>query len=109
MAEELITKRCRPCEGGMPAMKPEEANRYLSQAVGWELIEEKKIKKEFKFKRFQEALDFVNKIGALAEEEQHHPTITIAYNKVRIILTTHAIEGLSENDFIMAAKINQIK
>ena len=89
-------------------MSAEESNQYMSQILGWELIEGKKIKKEFKFKDFKESLDFVNEVGALAEEEQHHPNLTIIYNKVRITLSTHAIDGLSQNDFIMAAKINQL-
>jgi len=108
MNEELLSKKCVPCEGGMPAMSPSETNQYLSKVLGWELIENIKIKKEFKFKDFKQSLDFVNKVGSLAEQEQHHPNITIIYNKVRIVLFTHAIGGLSQNDFIMAAKIDQI-
>ncbi|MBM3247870.1 MAG: 4a-hydroxytetrahydrobiopterin dehydratase [Candidatus Omnitrophica bacterium] len=108
MAEELAQKKCVPCEGGTTPMSSEEANRYISQVMGWQIIEDKKIKKEFKFKDFKGSLDFVNKVGALAEQEQHHPNITIIYNKVNITLSTHAIGGLSQNDFIMAAKINQI-
>ena len=71
-------------------------------------MEDTKIKKEFKFKNFDESLIFVNRVGVLAKEEKHHPTITIIYDKVRITLSTHAIGGLSENDFIMAAKIDQL-
>lgn len=108
MNEELVTKKCVPCEGGVSAMSQEEANQYLSKVIGWELIEGTKIKKEFKFKNFKESLNFVNKVGSIAEEEQHHPNITIIYNKVQISLTTHAIGGLSQNDFIMAAKIDRI-
>lgn len=108
MSEELSLKKCVPCEGGMPAMSPAQTNQYLSQVLGWELIDNLKIKKDFKFKDFKQSLDFVNKVGALAEQEQHHPNITIIYNKVRIALSTHAIGGLSQNDFIMAAKIDKI-
>jgi len=108
MSEELLSKKCVPCEGGMPAMSPVETNQYLSKVLGWKLIDNIKIKKEFKFKGFKQSIDFVNKVGSLAEEERHHPTITIIYNKVRITLSTHAIGGLSQNDFIMAAKIDQI-
>lgn len=108
MSEELTTKKCIPCEGGMPAMSREEANQYLSKIMKWELVEDKKIKKEFKFKNFKESLNFTNSVGALAEEEKHHPNITIIYNRVIITLTTHAIGGLSENDFIMAAKIDRL-
>ena len=108
MREELSAKKCVPCEGGTLAMSPAETNQYLSKVLGWELIDNIKIQKEFKFKGFKQSLDFVNKVGSLAEQEQHHPNITIIYNKVRITLSTHAIGGLSQNDFIMAAKIGQI-
>jgi 4a-hydroxytetrahydrobiopterin dehydratase len=108
MSDELSAKKCVPCEGGMPPMTPQETNQYLSQVLGWELIENKKIKKEFKFNNFKGSLDFVNKVGALAEEEKHHPNISIIYNKVNITLSTHAIGGLSQNDFIMAAKIDKL-
>ncbi len=108
MSEELTSKKCVACEGGMSAMSKQESNRYLSQVMGWELIEDKKIRKEFRFKNFKQSLEFVNKVGALAQEEQHHPNITIIYNKVKITTTTHAIGGLSENDFIIAAKIDRL-
>ena len=108
MSEELVSKKCVPCEGGMPPLSQTETNQYLSRVLGWELIENNKIKKEYKFKSFKNSLDFVNRVGAIAEEEQHHPTITIIYNKVRITFSTHAIGGLSPNDFIMAAKIDQL-
>lgn len=108
MSEELSLKKCVPCEGGTPAMSPQETNQYLSRVLGWDLIDDVKIKKEFKFKDFKQSLDFVNKVGSLAEQEQHHPNITIIYNKVRITLSTHAIGGLSQNDFIMAAKIDKL-
>lgn len=108
MSEELSVKKCIPCEGGMPPMSGEETNQYLSRVLNWELVENKKIKKEYKFKTFKNSLEFVNRVAAVAEEEQHHPTITIIYNKVRITLSTHAIGGLSQNDFIMAAKIDQL-
>jgi 4a-hydroxytetrahydrobiopterin dehydratase len=108
MEESLVSKGCKPCQGSMPAMTSSEAHKYLSKVMQWELIEDKKIRKEFKFKDFKASLDFVNKVGALAENEGHHPSINIIYNKVIISLTTHAIQGLSENDFIMAAKIDNI-
>jgi 4a-hydroxytetrahydrobiopterin dehydratase len=108
MNEELSLKKCVPCEGGTPAMTAQETAQFISKVMGWELVENIKIKKEFKFKDFKESLNFVNKVGGLAEEEGHHPNITIIFNKVRIILSTHAIGGLSQNDFIMAAKIDRI-
>ena len=108
MVDELSAKKCIPCEGGMPPMSLQESHQYLSRVLGWELVQDKKIKKEYKFKNFKEALGFVNKVGVVAEDEGHHPIITIVYNKVRITLSTHAIGGLSQNDFIMAAKIDQL-
>ncbi len=108
MCENLSTKKCKACEGGTSALSGDESNRYLSQVMGWELVDGKKIKKEYKFKDFKQSLDFVNKIGAIAEKEGHHPAITIIYNKVRIASSTHAIGGLSENDFIIAAKIDRL-
>ncbi len=108
MNEDLLSKKCKACEGGMPPMSSEETNQYLSRVLDWELVENKKIKKVYKFKTFKNSLEFVNKVAAIAEEEQHHPTITIIYNKVRITLSTHAIGGLSQNDFIMAAKVDQL-
>jgi 4a-hydroxytetrahydrobiopterin dehydratase len=87
----------------------EEANKYMADVLGWELdAEGKKISKEFKFKDFKEAMEFVNKVADVANSEDHHPDIYIYYNKVKMDLSTHAIGGLSENDFIVAAKINHL-
>ena len=105
---DLSTKKCKPCEVGAPPLGRETIAQYLSGITGWQIEEEKKIKKEFRFKDFLGSMDFVNKVAALAEGEGHHPSIFISYNKVRITLTTHAMGGLSENDFIMAAKIDQL-
>jgi len=106
---DFDVKKCKPCEGGTPPLNLQQANQYLQAVQGWELFEGAKIKKEFKFKNFLESMAFVNNLAKLAEEEGHHPTILISYNKVKITLTTHAIGGLSENDFIMAAKIDKLK
>ncbi len=103
---DLSGKKCKPCEGGTLPLSPDAISVYLKGVSGWQVEEDKKIKKEFKFKDFKAAMGFVNKVAGLAEEEGHHPSIFISYNKVRITLTTHAIGGLSENDFIMAAKID---
>lgn len=104
----LTQKHCKPCEGGVEPLKPDEYGAYLRNNLsGWEDIEEKKIVKDYKFKNFQEALDFIAKVGQIAEEEGHHPDIFLHnYNKVRLTLWTHAIKGLSENDFIIASKID---
>jgi len=103
---ELASKRCKPCEGGMQPMTPEESQKLLGQVEGWKL-EENTIQKIFKFKDFAEAISFVNSVARVAEEEGHHPDIQIFYSRVKLTLTTHAIGGLSENDFILAAKIDR--
>lgn len=106
---DLSDKRCVPCEGDFPAMTPAQARDMMDNVPGWELNEKSTvIERTFKFKDFAEALAFANKVGALAEEEGHHPDLYVAWGKVRITLTTHAVKGLSENDFILAAKINAI-
>lgn len=91
-------------------MPKDKAPLYLDQVPNWQLVEDKvmKINREFRFRNFKESMTFVNRVAILAEEEGHHPDIYIFYNKVRLELFTHAAGGLSENDFIMAAKINQI-
>ncbi|HUQ85438.1 MAG TPA: 4a-hydroxytetrahydrobiopterin dehydratase [Candidatus Limnocylindrales bacterium] len=104
----LKNKKCVPCEGGVKPLKHDEYRAYLrNELKDWIDIEEKRIVKEYKFKNFQEALGFVNKVGVLAESEGHHPDIYLhSWNKVKLTLSTHAIGGLSENDFIMASKID---
>lgn len=105
----LSDKKCVACEGGTAPFGEAEIASYLSQLKpGWQVINGKKVKKEFKFKNFVESIEFVNKIAAIAEAEGHHPDIYIIYNVVGIELWTHAINGLSENDFIMAAKVENL-
>ena len=106
---QLAKKHCVPCEGGIPPLSEEEEDKYIRQVEGWELIREgtHRIKKRFVFKDFMEAMEFVNKVADIAEQEGHHPNICIFYNKVDIELWTHAIGGLHENDFILAAKIDE--
>lgn len=106
----LADKKCIPCEGGTPPLKSEEINKYLVELEGdWKVSDNKKISRTFVFKNFKDAIAFVNKVAKIAEEESHHPDIRIyTYKKVDIELSTHAIGGLSENDFILAAKIEVI-
>ncbi len=106
---QLTEKKCIPCEGFTNPLSNIEEEEYLKQISNWKLNKEGEhsINKEFKFKDFVNAISFVNKIADLAENEGHHPNITIKYNLVGIELYTHAIGGLSENDFILAAKIDQ--
>src|SRR5215216_6728205 len=104
---DLSQKFCVACEAGTPPLSVNQAEQMMDQVPGWEL-EENKLIRRFRFKDFKEAMAFVNKVADLAESEGHHPDIHISWNRVRLELTTHAIKGLSENDFIMAAKINQL-
>jgi len=104
----LKAKKCQVCEIGAPPMQESEISEYLFALDGWELQDSVKIRKEFKFGDFREAMTFVNKVADIAEAEGHDPSIFISYNKVRITLTTHSIKGLSENDFIMAVKIETL-
>lgn len=105
---DLTVKKCVACESGMPPLTAEQIKPYLDQAQGWSLVGIQKIYKEFKFRDFKEAMNFVNKVAAIAENEGHHPDFAILYNRVIINLTTHAVGGLSENDFIMAAKVDTL-
>ncbi len=105
----LASKKCVPCEVGGPSLTHEQIAKYSPEVKDWEVIEDRLIKKQFKFADFKEAVVFVNKVATIAEEEEHHPEIKISYNKVLIELWTHAVKGLSENDFILAAKINQVE
>lgn len=107
---DLADKKCVPCEGGVSPFSLEDLARYKGQVHSdWRVAEEgKKIKRDFEFSNFTEAMGFVNSVAAIAEAEGHHPDIFISYNKVEISLWTHAIGGLSENDFIVAAKIDRI-
>lgn len=104
----LIEEHCVPCEGGTPPLTEEQENGFLDETSGWTLHRDgaHRITREWTLKDFVAALQFVNRVGDLAESEGHHPNISIHYNKVELELSTHAINGLSENDFILAAKIN---
>ena len=104
----LTQKKCVPCEGGTPPLAKEKIAEYMKEVQGWEASNNKVIEKTFSFKTFREAIDFVNQVAIIAEQEQHHPDIHIRYKKVTLELTTHAIKGLSENDFIMASKIDMM-
>jgi pterin-4a-carbinolamine dehydratase len=106
--QEALPAKCKPCEGGIAALQKEEIEKLLAQHRGWELVEDKKLVKEFKFKDFVEAKYFLDLVSVIAEEQGHHPTMTIIYNKVKITLTTHAAGGLTENDFIMARIIDEL-
>lgn len=109
ISSDLLHKKCVPCEGGTEPLKGDKLSFYTLVVPDWAVIEEKAIQKKFSFKNFKEALAFVTKVGELAESEGHHPDINLHnWNKVTITLSTHAIKGLSENDFIMAVKVDQL-
>ncbi len=108
----LVDKKCAPCEdASVLKLSLGEAKQLNKQIEGW-ILEEKndylQISKQFKFKDFKDSLDFVNKVGEIAEDQGHHPNLYIIYNKVKVILYTHVIGGLHENDFIMAARIDSL-
>ncbi len=105
----LTARTCVPCRGGVPALTADLAKRYLAETPNWALDGTvTRIERRFAFGNFAEALDFVNKVGALAEEEGHHPDISFGWGYSNVILYTHKIKGLHENDFIMAAKIDRL-
>jgi len=105
--KDLAQQHCVPCEGGIPPLDKVTAREYLADLAGWNLVSSaQKITKKFSFKDFKEALEFTNKVGRIAETEGHHPDILLSWGSVVITLWTHAIGGLSENDFIVATKIN---
>lgn len=106
---ELSQRQCTPCRvGSKPLTEPALSHYHQHLTDGWQIIEGRRLEKFFNFKNFKEALEFTNKVGALAEEQQHHPDITLSWGKVRIQLWTHAIDGLHENDFILAAGIDRL-
>jgi 4a-hydroxytetrahydrobiopterin dehydratase len=106
--EELAQRKCVPCEGGVPPLDELAARNYLRSLRGWDLVAGRRIQKEYTFKDFARALAFVTRVGAIAEAEGHHPDILIhSWNRVRLEIFTHVIGGLSENDFILAAKIDR--
>ena len=108
---ELSKKKCVPCEGGVDPYTPEAAQKMMDELdKDWMLIDNAHLLvREFHLKDFAEALALANKIGAIAEEEEHHPELTVGWGRVSVELTTHAIDGLSENDFILAAKIDELQ
>ena len=106
---ELANRVCVPCKGGIPPLKGKELKTLQNQlGNGWNVINEHHLKKKWKFDDFESALNFTNKIGSLAEDQGHHPDIYLAWGKVEIKMWTHKISGLTESDFILAAKIDRI-
>jgi 4a-hydroxytetrahydrobiopterin dehydratase len=106
---ELATIRCLGCEGGIPPLSREEINKLLPEVEGWGLSEDGKyISRQFSFKGFYKTMAFVNAVAWIANQENHHPDMEIGYNHCLVKYTTHAVNGLTKNDFICAAKINYL-
>ena len=112
LMSDLADKKCIPCEGGIPPFDRSEIHQYLKKIDGWDVKNDKNqsffLIKEFKFNNFIESQNFVNKIGDIAEKEKHHPDISFGWGYCKIKIFTHAIKGLTESDFILAAKIDKI-
>lgn len=109
LANELVNKHCAPCEGGVPKLSAEQVKEHLAALPAWKLTSEGRLRREWRVKDFVTGLDFFERIGQIAESEDHHPDLHLAgYRNVAVEIWTHAINGLSENDFILAAKIDQL-
>ena len=108
----LKDKKCVPCEGGVIPLDISEIHKYQKKVDGWDISKDKKkiffLNKKFNFNNFIESQEFINKVGKISEDEGHHPDISFGWGYAEIKITTHAIEGLSENDFILASKIDQL-
>jgi 4a-hydroxytetrahydrobiopterin dehydratase len=105
---DLADKKCVPCRGGVPPLEGEALRQLCVRLPDWKLIEEHHIEKSFLFPDFRKALDFVNRAGEVAEEQGHHPDLALSWGKVDVKIFTHKIKGLTENDFILAAKIDRL-
>tara|TARA_B100001113_G_C20981050_1_gene566071 strand:+ start:518 stop:862 length:345 start_codon:yes stop_codon:yes gene_type:complete len=110
--DDLTEKKCMPCEGGVLPFDTSQIHKYQKKVDGWDVIKNDKevffLSKKFKFENFLKSQEFINKVSIISEEEGHHPDILFGWGYAEIKITTHAIEGLSENDFILAAKIDKI-
>ena len=109
---DLLKKKCAPCEGGVSPLVISEIHKYQKKVDGWDVKKSEKeiyfLEKNFKFKNFKNSQNFINNVGKISESENHHPDISFGWGYAKISITTHAIEGLSQNDFILAAKIDSI-
>jgi 4a-hydroxytetrahydrobiopterin dehydratase len=105
---DLASRDCVPCRGGVPPLKGDELTNLQTEITGWEVVNEHHLRKEFKFGDFEKTLEFVNRVGRLAEEQWHHPDICFGWGRAEITIWTHKIDGLTESDFILAAKIDAL-
>ena len=109
MASELASKTCVPCRGGVPPLQGEELKKLSAQVNdAWKVVQEHHLIRSFPFPDFQKALDFTNQVGAIAEEQGHHPDILLTWGRAEVKIWTHKIDGLTESDFILAAKIDEL-
>lgn len=109
VSTELAAKECVPCKGGVPPLKGRELDGLLEELDNaWQVVEEHHLEKEYRFPDFRQALEFTRRVGELAEEQGHHPDIYLAWGKVRLQIWTHKIDGLTESDFILAAKADRL-
>lgn len=106
--DELASKTCVPCKGGTPPLKGEDLAELRRQVPDWEVVEEHHLRRRFRFENFREALRFVNQVGELAEEQGHHPDIGFGWGYAEVTVWTHKIDGLTESDFIFAAKVDAL-
>jgi 4a-hydroxytetrahydrobiopterin dehydratase len=104
----LADKTCVPCKGGVPPLKGDALDKLKAEVLGWEVVDEHHLHKVFRFPDFKKALEFVNRLGAVAEEQGHHPDILLAWGKVEVTIYTHKIDGLTESDFVLAAKTDRL-
>ncbi len=109
MTEQLADKQCVPCRGGVPALKGKDLDALHKSVPQWSVVDQHHLTRSYKFPDFKQALEFVNRVGTLAEEQGHHPDILLAWGKAEITLWTHKVDGLTESDFIMAAKIDRLQ
>src|SRR4029078_9331959 len=105
---DLASRDCVPCRGGVPPLKGDELTTLQNEISGWEVVNEHHLRKEFKFGDFEKTLEFVNRVGQLAEAQWHHPDICFGWGSAEVTIWTHKIDGLTESDFILAAKIDQV-
>ena len=105
---ELASKTCVPCRGGVPPLQGQELESLHKQIPEWQIVNEHHVTRKFTFPDFRKALDFVNRVGELAEQQGHHPDILLTWGRAEVTLWTHKIDGLTESDLIMAAKIDQL-
>ncbi len=108
MTNDLASKQCIPCKGNIPRLKGESLEKLHRQLDdGWAIVDEHHLEREYKFKNFRQALDFTNRVGELAEQQGHHPDIYLSWGRVKLEIWTHKINGLTESDFIFAAKVDR--